>query len=68
MEKVSSPGNAEKDNNKCPDSSVVYVENISNYEGKSVTLRGWLYNKRTGGKLVFLQVQLVELQKYEQWR
>jgi asparaginyl-tRNA synthetase len=57
MEKVSSPSSAEKENTKCPDSSMVYIEDISNYEGKSVTLRGWLYNKRTGGKLIFLQVR-----------
>ncbi|MGA1839863.1 MAG: asparagine--tRNA ligase [bacterium] len=57
MEKDSVPGSVEKENTKCPDSSVVYVEDIANYEGKTVTLRGWLYNKRTGGKLVFLQVR-----------
>jgi asparaginyl-tRNA synthetase len=57
MENVSSPGSAEKDNTKYPDSSVVYIEDISNHEGESVTLRGWLYNKRSGGKLIFLQVR-----------
>ena len=35
----------------------VYIDEIHCYEGKKVTLRGWLYNKRTGGKLVFLQVR-----------
>ncbi|MGA1864662.1 MAG: asparagine--tRNA ligase [bacterium] len=57
MEKDSVPVSAEKENIKCHDSSVVYVEDIANYEGKTVTLRGWLYNKRSGGKLVFLQVR-----------
>ena len=35
----------------------VYIDEIHCYEGQTVTLRGWLYNKRTGGKLVFLQVR-----------
>jgi asparaginyl-tRNA synthetase len=32
----------------------VYVENIGNYEGQEVTLRGWVYNKRSSGKLQFI--------------
>ncbi|MGA1790069.1 MAG: asparagine--tRNA ligase [bacterium] len=35
----------------------VYIDEIHCYEGQTVTIRGWLYNKRTGGKLVFLQVR-----------
>ncbi|MBD3305764.1 asparagine--tRNA ligase [candidate division KSB3 bacterium] len=35
----------------------VYVSNIAKYEGQTVTLRGWLYNKRSSGKLHFLQVR-----------
>ncbi|MBI4595558.1 MAG: asparagine--tRNA ligase [Candidatus Tectomicrobia bacterium] len=32
----------------------VYIEEIGNYEGQEVTLKGWLYNKRSSGKLKFL--------------
>lgn len=35
----------------------VYVSNIAKYEGQTVMLRGWLYNKRSSGKLHFLQVR-----------
>ncbi|RKY87623.1 asparagine--tRNA ligase [candidate division KSB1 bacterium] len=35
----------------------VYIENISEYEGKEVEIKGWLYNKRSGGKLFFLLVR-----------
>jgi asparaginyl-tRNA synthetase len=34
-----------------------YVENVSAHAGEEVTLRGWLYNKRSSGKLHFLQVR-----------
>lgn len=34
-----------------------YIEDISKFEGKTVTLRGWLYNKRSSGKLHFLQLR-----------
>ena len=30
------------------------IENLADYVGKEVTLRGWLYNKRSSGKLIFL--------------
>lgn len=30
---------------------------ISNFEGQSVTLNGWLYNKRGSGKIQFLQIR-----------
>lgn len=33
---------------------VIYVENVGAYEGKEVTLRGWVYNKRSSGKLQFI--------------
>jgi asparaginyl-tRNA synthetase len=33
---------------------VVYVENVNAYEGAEITLRGWVYNKRSSGKLQFL--------------
>ena len=35
----------------------VYIADIAAYEGKTVTLRGWLYNRRSSGKLQFLQVR-----------
>src|SRR5512136_2405670 len=35
----------------------VYIANIAKYDGQTVTLRGWLYNKRSSGKLHFLQVR-----------
>lgn len=33
------------------------ANDLSNYEGKTVTLYGWLYNKRSSGKLHFLQLR-----------
>jgi len=33
---------------------VVYIENIGSCEGNEVTLRGWVYNKRSSGKLQFI--------------
>ncbi len=35
----------------------VYISDISQYVGKEVSVRGWLYNKRTSGKLWFLLVR-----------
>lgn len=35
----------------------VRIRDISQYEGQDVELRGWLYNKRSSGKLHFLQVR-----------
>ncbi len=35
----------------------VYIEDIGNHEGQEVVLRGWLYNKRSSGKLHFLQLR-----------
>ena len=34
--------------------SAVYVEDLSTHEGKDVTIRGWVYNKRSSGKLQFI--------------
>jgi len=31
-----------------------YIENLQSHLGESVTLRGWLYNKRSSGKIRFL--------------
>jgi len=35
----------------------VYIEDIAKHEGDEVTLRGWLYNRRSSKKLHFLQVR-----------
>ena len=35
----------------------VYVNEIAAHEGREVTLRGWLYGKRSSGKLHFLQLR-----------
>lgn len=34
-----------------------YINNLKNYIGQEVTLKGWLYNSRSSGKLVFLQLR-----------
>ncbi|MEK7467941.1 MAG: asparagine--tRNA ligase [Planctomycetota bacterium] len=36
---------------------VVNVNELKQHAGKSVTVRGWLFNKRSAGKLHFLQVR-----------
>ncbi|MGC3996190.1 MAG: asparagine--tRNA ligase [Anaeromyxobacter sp.] len=35
----------------------VYIADIAQHEGKEITLHGWLYNRRSSGKLHFLQVR-----------
>jgi asparaginyl-tRNA synthetase len=35
----------------------VYIEDIGNYEAKEVTVKGWLYNKRSSGKIRFLIIR-----------
>jgi asparaginyl-tRNA synthetase len=35
----------------------VYISDVSQHEGKEVTIRGWLYNKRSSGKIWFLLVR-----------
>lgn len=35
----------------------IWIEEVNRREGETVTLRGWLYNKRSSGKLHFLQVR-----------
>src|SRR5512143_2580894 len=35
----------------------VHVADISQHEGKEITLHGWLHNRRSSGKLHFLQVR-----------
>ncbi|MBI3404691.1 MAG: asparagine--tRNA ligase [Acidobacteria bacterium] len=34
---------------------VVAIENVGTYDGQAVTIRGWLYNLRESGKLLFPQ-------------
>jgi len=36
---------------------MVYIDNISEYEGREATLKGWVYNIRTSKKLVFIIVR-----------
>ncbi len=35
----------------------VYIEDIAKYDGQTVTIKGWLHNRRSSGKLHFLQVR-----------
>lgn len=32
----------------------VFIKDVKNYDGKEVTLKGWVYNKRSSGKIWFL--------------
>jgi asparaginyl-tRNA synthetase len=34
-----------------------YIEDIARYEGQTVTIKGWLANRRSSGKIHFLQVR-----------
>jgi asparaginyl-tRNA synthetase len=33
------------------------IRNVKEYEGKEVIIKGWLYNKRSSGKIAFLQLR-----------
>ena len=35
----------------------VYIEDIARHEGQSVTLKGWLHNRRSSGKIHFLTLR-----------
>ena len=35
----------------------IYINELKNHIGEEVTLKGWLYNSRSSGKLVFLQLR-----------
>ena len=35
----------------------LYIDEIKNYEGQEIALKAWLYNKRSSGKLHFLQLR-----------
>jgi asparaginyl-tRNA synthetase len=34
-----------------------YIENSSQFDGQVVTIKGWVYNKRSSGKIKFLVVR-----------
>jgi asparaginyl-tRNA synthetase len=36
---------------------VAYIEDIARHDGKPVTIRGWLHNRRSSGKIHFLTVR-----------
>jgi asparaginyl-tRNA synthetase len=36
---------------------MTYIQDIAKHEGQSVTIRGWLHNRRSSGKIHFLQVR-----------
>ncbi|MEO0130139.1 MAG: asparagine--tRNA ligase [candidate division WOR-3 bacterium] len=36
---------------------MIWIENISEYEGKEILLKGWVYNKRSSGKIRFLLIR-----------
>jgi asparaginyl-tRNA synthetase len=36
---------------------MAYIEDIARHEGQSVTLRGWLHNRRSSGKIHFLTLR-----------
>ncbi len=42
---------------KLPDLPVALVADVARFEGQRVQIRGWLYNRRSKGKLHFLQVR-----------
>ncbi len=35
----------------------VYIDSVGDYEGKEVTIKGWLYNKRSSGSVRFILVR-----------
>src|SRR5580765_1303956 len=36
---------------------IAYIQDIAKHEGQPVTIRGWLHNRRSSGKIHFLQVR-----------
>jgi asparaginyl-tRNA synthetase len=36
---------------------VAYIQDIAKHDGAEVTINGWLYNRRSSGKIHFLQVR-----------
>src|SRR3954470_15182081 len=37
--------------------TIVPISHLASHVGEQVTLRGWLYNKRSSGKLHFLEIR-----------
>jgi asparaginyl-tRNA synthetase len=37
--------------------TLAYIEDIARHEGQEVTLRGWLHNRRSGGRIHFLIIR-----------
>ena len=35
----------------------IYIVDLGAHEGETVTIRGWLYNKRSSGKIAFMQLR-----------
>lgn len=35
----------------------VFIKNIASYKNKKITLKGWVFNLRSSGKIVFLQIR-----------
>ena len=35
----------------------VYISSVGQYSGQTVCIKGWLYNKRSSGKIHFLQLR-----------
>lgn len=40
-----------------PDRPIALIRDLGNFDGQEVRIQGWLYGKRSGGKIVFLQVR-----------
>src|SRR5271165_4819244 len=40
-----------------PEAPWIYVSDIARHEGEDVILKGWLYSRRSSGKLHFLQIR-----------
>src|SRR6187200_554568 len=36
---------------------IAYIDRVAEHEGKNVTIRGWLHNRRSSGKIHFLSVR-----------
>ena len=34
-----------------------YIEDIAKYDGQRITIRGWLHNRRSSGKIHFLSIR-----------
>src|ERR1700722_15523540 len=40
-------------NTAAPSAAIATIASLSQHEGQTITLRGWLYNLRASGKLLF---------------